>query len=172
MYAYTIHLVDKDNPVKYVRSKPILTGRLAKWALRLNQYEIIYFPAKVVKEQALADFLTDHPIPADWKVSGDLPDKEVFYIDIVPTWTMLFDGSARRQVLPYSFRPNKLCSNNVAEYQTLIIGLQMMIDMEITTLEVYGDSKLMILDTALKYVDEHLASSITKEHSADMKEYF
>ncbi|KAM1405250.1 hypothetical protein ACFX2F_000101 [Malus domestica] len=95
MHAYTIHLVAKADPVKYVMSKPILTGRLAKWALFLNQYEIIYVPAKAVKGQALVDFPIDYSIPADWKISDDLPDEEVFYIDIFPTWMMFFDGSAR-----------------------------------------------------------------------------
>ncbi|KAM1158254.1 hypothetical protein ACFX19_032122 [Malus domestica] len=94
MHAYTIHLVAKADPVKYVMSKPVLTGRLAKWALLLNQYKIIYVPAKVVKGQALADFLADHPIPVNWKISDNLPDDEVFYIDIFPTWTMFFNGSA------------------------------------------------------------------------------
>ncbi|KAM2197688.1 hypothetical protein ACFX1Q_001058 [Malus domestica] len=95
MHAYTIHLVAKADPVNYVMSKPVLTWRLTKWALLLNQYEIIYVPAKTFKGQALADFLADHPIPANWKISDDLPDEEVFYIDIFPTRTMFFYGSAR-----------------------------------------------------------------------------
>ncbi|KAM2690737.1 hypothetical protein EV1_043866 [Malus domestica] len=165
MHAYTIHLVAKADPVKYVMSKPVLTGRLAKWALLLNQYEIIYVSAKAIKGQALADFLADHPIPADWKISDDLPDEEVFCIDIFPTWTMFFDGSARadgagagvvfmspqRQVLPYSFQLSELCSNNVAEYQALILGLQMAINMEIAALEIYGDSKLIINQLLTEY---------------------
>ncbi|KAM1763676.1 hypothetical protein ACFX11_002997 [Malus domestica] len=65
MHAYTIYLVTKVDPVKYVMSKPVLTCRLAKWTLHLNQDEIIYVPAKTVKGQALADFLADHPILAD-----------------------------------------------------------------------------------------------------------
>jgi len=32
-----------------------------------------------------------------------------------------------------------LCSNNVAEYQTLILGLQMALEMGIKDLDVYGD---------------------------------
>ncbi|XP_070669114.1 uncharacterized protein [Malus domestica] len=78
---------------------------------------------------------------------------------------MFFDGSARadgagagvvfmspqRQILPYSFQLSELCSNNVAEYQALIIGLQMAINMEITTLEVYGDSKLIISQLLTEY---------------------
>ncbi|KAM2618530.1 hypothetical protein TB1_034795 [Malus domestica] len=165
MHAYTIHLVAKADLVKYVMSKPVLTGRLAKWALLLNQYKIIYVPAKAVKGQALADFLADHPILADWKISDDLPDEEVFYIDIFPTWMMFFNVSARadgagaevvfmspqRQILPYSFQLSELCSNNVAEYQALIIGLQMAINMEITALEIYGDSKLIINQLLTEY---------------------
>ncbi|KAM1643188.1 hypothetical protein ACFX2K_013023 [Malus domestica] len=165
MHAYTIHLVAKADPVKYVMSKPVLTGRLAKWALLLNQYEIIYVPAKAVKGQALADFLADHPISADWKISDDLPDEEVFYIDIFPTWTMFFDGSARADgagagvvfmspqshILPYSFQLSELCSNNVAEYQAMIIGLQMAINMGIIALEIFGDSKLIINQLLTEY---------------------
>ncbi|KAI5344076.1 hypothetical protein L3X38_011953 [Prunus dulcis] len=144
--------------VRYVMSKPVLTGRLAKWALLLNQYEIIYTPAKAVKGQAVADFLADHPIPADWEISDDLPDEQVFFADVSPAWMMFFDGSARkdgagvgvvfvspeRHVLPYSFSLSELCSNNVAEYQALIMGLQMAVEMKISSLEVYGDSMLVI----------------------------
>ena len=65
MQAYTIHLVARADPVKYVMTKLVLTGQLAKWALLLNQHEIIYVPAKAVKGKALADFFADHPIPAD-----------------------------------------------------------------------------------------------------------
>ncbi|KAM2437189.1 hypothetical protein ACFX1W_014327 [Malus domestica] len=78
---------------------------------------------------------------------------------------MFFDGSARadgagarvvfmspqRQILPYSFQLSELCSNNVAEYQTLIIGLQMAINMGITALEVFGDSKLIINQLLTEY---------------------
>ncbi|CAL2265958.1 unnamed protein product [Prunus armeniaca] len=73
-------------------SKPVLTGRLAKWVLLLNQYEIIYTPAKVVKGQAVADLIGDHPILADWETSDDLPDEQVFFTDVSPTWMMFFDG--------------------------------------------------------------------------------
>ncbi|CAL9000663.1 unnamed protein product, partial [Prunus brigantina] len=51
MQAFTVHLIARADLVRYVMSKPVLTGRLAKWALLLNQYEIIYTPAKAVKGQ-------------------------------------------------------------------------------------------------------------------------
>ncbi|XP_024164333.1 uncharacterized protein LOC112171367 [Rosa chinensis] len=131
---------------------------MAKWALLLNQYEIIYIPAKAVKGQALADFLADHPIPADWEISDDLPDEEVFNTEVLPAWQMFFNGSSRadgagagvvvispqRQILPYAFTHSELCSNNVAEYQALNMGLQTAVEMKISNLEVYGDSKLVV----------------------------
>ena len=65
---------------------------------------------------------------------------------------MFFDGtgvgivfiSPQRQILPYSFILSERCSNNVAEYQALIIGLQMVIEMKITSLEICGGFKLVI----------------------------
>ena len=76
----------------------------------------------------------------------------------MPPWMMFFDGAAcregagasvvfvspQRQILLYSFSLSELCSNNVAEYQALIIGLQMAIEMGISQLEIFGDSKLVI----------------------------
>ena len=52
--------------------------------------------------------------------------------------------SPQRQILLYLFSLSELCSNNVAEYQALIIGLQMAIEMGILQLEIFGDSKLVI----------------------------
>lgn len=49
-----------------------------------------------MKGKALADFLADHPISAKWKLSEDLPDEEVFYLDIPPAWKMFFDGVTHR----------------------------------------------------------------------------
>ena len=151
MQAHTVRLVARADPIKYILSRPILSGRLAKWAVILQSYDIVYVPQKAVKGQALADFLADHPAPSDWKFIDDFPDEDVFYIEMLPPWTMFFDGAARRdgagagvvfvtpqrQVLPYAFILSELCSKNVAEYQALIIGLQTAVDMKIPTIKVW-----------------------------------
>ena len=49
-----------------------------------------------------------------------------------------------KYILPYSFILINLCSNNVAEYQALILGLQMITGMGIKDLDVYGDRQLVI----------------------------
>ncbi|KAL0453576.1 UNVERIFIED_CONTAM: hypothetical protein Slati_1335700 [Sesamum latifolium] len=52
--------------------------------------------------------------------------------------------SPEKQVVTYSIVLSELCSNNVAEYQALIIDLQMELEMGIIEMRVYGDLKLII----------------------------
>jgi ribonuclease HI len=70
---------------------------------------------------------------------------------------MFFDGAAHREelgasvvfvspqkhMLPLAFRLDEPCSNNVAEYEALIVGLQMAFDMKISYFEVYRDSNAL-----------------------------
>ncbi|XP_070047078.1 uncharacterized protein [Nicotiana tomentosiformis] len=79
-------------------------------------------------------------------------------IEVQPPWRMYFNGAAHRggagagvvfvtsqgEVLPYSFTLTQLCSNNVAEYQALILGLKMAVKMKRLQLQVFGDSQLVI----------------------------
>ncbi|XP_031106342.1 uncharacterized protein LOC116010995 [Ipomoea triloba] len=156
--AHIIQLVSKANPVKFVMAKVVLSDRLARWYLLFQQFEIVYVPQKSVKGQALADFLADHPILAEWELSDDLPDEDVLIIEVLPPWKMYFDGAVHRggagagvvfitpegEVLPYSFTLTEPCSNNVAEYQALILGLEIAVDMKQLRINIYGDSKLVV----------------------------
>ncbi|KAL0282671.1 UNVERIFIED_CONTAM: hypothetical protein Sangu_2938500 [Sesamum angustifolium] len=82
--SHSIHLVSKANPLKYVMAKPVFSNRLARWYLQLQQFEITYVSQKAVKAQVLADFLADHPMPAEWEFSDDLPDEDVLVIEVTP----------------------------------------------------------------------------------------
>ena len=71
---------------------------------------------------------------------------------------MYFDGAAwqdsagagvvlispEKHILPYLFVLTQSCSNNIVEYQALILGLQMAVQIGITDLDVYSDSQLVI----------------------------
>ena len=77
-------------------------------------------------------------------------------------WKMLFDSAPRigpkgkivvkagvvfvspsDYVLPRAFSLTDPCSNNVVEYNVLLIGLQLARQMDITYLKAYGHSKLI-----------------------------
>ena len=92
--AHIMHLVAKIDPVKYVLSRAIMSGRLAKWVVAFQEFEIAYVSQKAIKGQALANFLADHPIPVDWELSNDFPDEDVLYTEVLPPWIMFFDGAA------------------------------------------------------------------------------
>ena len=54
-------------------------------------------PQKVVRGQALADFLASHPISESLKLHEDIPD-EVFEPNMISedeVWQMFFDGASR-----------------------------------------------------------------------------
>ncbi|KAA0054548.1 uncharacterized protein E5676_scaffold519G00300 [Cucumis melo var. makuwa] len=128
MQAFTIHLVAKADPVKYILSRSIISRHLAKWAIILQQYDIVYIPQKAVKGQALANFLADHPVPSNWKLC-DVLDEEVLFVESIESWIMFFDGAARRSedgvsivfislekyMLSYSFTLGKEESTNDLE---------------------------------------------------------
>jgi len=127
---------------------------LTKWAVILEQYDHSHISQKAIKGQALVDFLADHHVPNDWERNDDLLGEEFFFVHVLSHWEMFFDGAARqdgawarvvlispeKHILPCSFVLVNLCSNSVAKYQELILGLQMAIGMGIQDLDVYGDS--------------------------------
>jgi hypothetical protein len=61
MLAYVMFIIAQTDVIKYMLSKPILSGRMCKWSLSLVEFNLLYVPQKVVKGQALTDFLVDHP---------------------------------------------------------------------------------------------------------------
>ncbi|KAL0396186.1 UNVERIFIED_CONTAM: hypothetical protein Scaly_0067000 [Sesamum calycinum] len=97
-------------------------------------------------------------LQGEWELSNDLLDENVLVIEVTPPWKMYFDGASHKEgadvgvifitsdgeVLPYSFTLTQNCSNNVAKYQALILGLEMAVDIKELHLKVFGDSKLVI----------------------------
>jgi hypothetical protein len=69
--------------------RPILRGRIGKWAYALIEYDLTFEPLKAFKGQILVDFIVEHGI--------DLKD-EVNYLTFTP-WKLYFDGSVLLMVL-------------------------------------------------------------------------
>jgi hypothetical protein len=67
----------------------------------VSEFDITFVPQKSVKGQALADFLAAHPVPDDSPPITDLPDEEVFTVELEAPWELYFDGASRIEVDPH-----------------------------------------------------------------------
>ncbi|XP_042380210.1 uncharacterized protein LOC121972624 [Zingiber officinale] len=117
-----------------------VAGRLIKWATELGEYNIVYQPRTAIKAQALADFLT-----------------EIHQADSEETWKINVDGSATQQgsevkvllispqedILQIAVQLNFRATNNEAEYETLLAGLQAARHVGVARVIIYSDSQLV-----------------------------
>ena len=63
--------------IKHMLQKPILSGRIGKWAYALVEYDLAYESLKSVKGQIVADFIVEHRINGEHEL-------EVGYITCTP----------------------------------------------------------------------------------------
>ncbi|XP_020675309.2 uncharacterized protein LOC110094419, partial [Dendrobium catenatum] len=155
-------------------TRPTLSGRLARWSMILLQFDITFVPQRAVKGQALVDFPASHPIPADSPLNDDLSDELVMSVEEQesPTWEFYFDGassikslrpyetpvvrvglglifvSPEGHTLRYSYSLSEPRTNNEDEYEALIVGLELDIQMSIVRVKIFGDSQLIINQVA------------------------
>jgi hypothetical protein len=145
-YAHPITVVSKY-PLGEIIQNPEADGRIAKWVLELIGQNITYAPRSAIKSQVLADFV------AEWTEMQTPPAKIEH-----ETWIMYFDGSVMKEGagvglifisplgvrMEYMVRLHFPASNNAAEYEALINGLRIAIELGIKHLEIRGDSELVV----------------------------
>ncbi|XP_070677980.1 uncharacterized protein [Malus domestica] len=192
-----VHIIAKTDVIKYMLSKPMLTGRIGKWILALSEFSFQYVPQMAVKGQAIADFLTEHQesrdeiinIPGTLEVTnvwippgkGISGKEEWIQQEIrrvvslwITHWKLYFDGSYTQKasgagiviINPqgiyhyYSFFLDyQGNTNNRAEYEALIIGLEILMDLGAMEVEVFGDSELVINQLNGEFKGANLAAN-------------
>jgi hypothetical protein len=141
----------ESHPVTVVSSFPLgeiiqcreASGRIAKWAMELMGETLSFAPRKAIKSQVLADFL------AEW-TDTQLPTTPIQ----IELWTMYFDGSLMKtgadagllfvsplgNHLRYVIHLHFPVSNNVTEYEAMVNGLSIAIELGVQRLDARGDS--------------------------------
>ncbi|XP_048134220.1 uncharacterized protein LOC125314909 [Rhodamnia argentea] len=161
---HQIMLTTECDPIKYLLEKPALVGKLAKWQILISEFDVQTMTQKSVKGRAIADMLAESAAGSQSEDGIDPLDDRVLPIT-TEKWIMYFDGavnlsgsgtgalliSSDGQHYPVAAKLLFPCTNNIAEYEACILGLQAAIEMKIRRLKVYGDSALIILQTEGKW---------------------
>ena len=151
---FDVYVYSHFDIIKHMLSKPNLHSRVDKWALALTECSLTYQSLMSIKGQIVADFIADHSIVEP------LPN----FIDDQP-WKLYFDGSSHKNgtgigimiISPrniptkFKFRLNQFCSNNEAEYEALITGLEILLELGARYVEIRGDSELVLKQLTKEY---------------------
>jgi ribonuclease HI len=144
-------------PLGEIIRNPDAAGRIAKWSVELMGEMLAYAPRKAIKSQILADFV------AEW-TDTQLPPPQIQ----AECWTLYFDGSVMKtgagtgllfvsplgEHMRYAVHLHFPASNNMAEYEALLCGLKIAIEIGVKRLDVRGDSQLVI-DQVMKNASCH-----------------
>ena len=60
MLYYTMRLISRMDPIKYIFEKPALTRKISRWQMLLSKFDIVFGTKKAIKGQSIVDYL---PLP-------------------------------------------------------------------------------------------------------------
>ena len=128
--AHTIK-VPTEYLMKQILHKLETSGRLIKWAIELSEFNIRYKPRTAIKGQILADFIMEFTSAEPAEATQLTPN--------LPIWRLSVDGATNAQGsgagliltspngidVEYALRFGFQASNNEAEYEAVIAGLNL-----------------------------------------------
>jgi ribonuclease HI len=135
----------KFDVIKHMLSMSIMNGRIGKRISALSEFELRFESAKAVKGQIIADFITEHR------------DSSINLLEITP-WALFLDGyscgkgggvgilliSPKGEMFEFAIPIQPTVTNNQAEYEALLRGLQYLKEAKAVSIEIFGDSELVI----------------------------
>ena len=143
-------------PFKTILHKPDLSERLTKCVVELSEFDITFHPWTAIKSQGLVDFIANFPPNIH-----EQAEKELFCMTEGPQlgmWTLHVDGSsnfkgsglgrvltsADGDKLERSISCGFKITNNEAEYEAMIAGLNLAKEIGMQRLTICSDSQLVI----------------------------
>jgi hypothetical protein len=125
--AYHI-IVPSSQPLKDIMRNREATGRVGKWAAELNEITIDYVQRSLIQSQALADFIVDWTPGA--QDEERINDDEAWTVFCDGSWGTFDTGAVVVLVAPskvrtcYAIKLDFSCTNNISEYEALLLGLR------------------------------------------------
>jgi ribonuclease HI len=144
--AYHI-IITSSQPLKDIMRNREATGRIGKWAAELNEFTIDYVHRSSIQSQALADFIADWTLGAHEEEENK--DAEAWIVFCDGSWGTFGAGVDAVLVAPskvktcYAAKLDFSCTNNIAEYEALLLGLQKLRAMGIRRAILKTDSQVI-----------------------------
>jgi ribonuclease HI len=170
-------LVTSDRGLSELFRIPEASVRIAKWAAKLSGYHITFEPRTAIKSQVLADFIIDWTGPI---TQPDTPAEKVWTIHCDGAWCHAGAGVAavitsltgvkHRYAARLSFAlESDRCTNNVAEYEAVILGLRKLWALGVTTCIIKTHCKVVVGQVEKDYAakDPTLMQYLTAVHSLE-----
>ncbi|XP_075660276.1 uncharacterized protein LOC142630197 [Castanea sativa] len=153
-HYFQAHIINvlTDHPIKKAMNKLEAARRLIQLAVELSEFDVRYLPRSAIKAQALADFIAEFT-PSQDELNKDEGDERCI-INVDESSTLYAGGigvilkSPEGDKLEYAARLQYQTTNNEAEYEGLLKGLELAESLGAESIIVKGDSQLVINQAA------------------------
>ena len=138
------------------------SGRMVKWSIELSEYGLEFRPRKSIKAQALADFVAECSFQKSQEIerqSAPVCGDQIKEVQSqAEVWSIYVDGSSSpensgvgilligpdNEEFKYSIKFTFPITNNAAEYEALLAGLQLAKRIRAEKVRVFADSQLVV----------------------------
>ena len=138
------------DPLKYLFEKPALSGKLSRWLILLEEFDLKYVARKTIKGSIVLDFCVKNPMEGE-DGREDFPNEDILDIELW-AWKMYFDGAVNQygngigvllinpegSHIPLEVKLNFKVTNNMAKYETCIIGMEALQELGVKEAKVFG----------------------------------
>ena len=94
MTEYSVHLISRLDPLRYLFDRPALVGHLMRWLVLLTEFDIHYVTQKSIRRSIVVDHLAALLVPDGKAIDDDFPDEDVADVTSLSGWRMYFDGAS------------------------------------------------------------------------------
>ena len=143
--------------MRYLFQVSDLTEKISRWLVLLTEFDIEYITTKVMKGRAVAEFLALNAVEEEEQWNLEFSNENLALIECCE-WKLYFDGAVNNkgaglglilvtpeeETIPMAKKLDFKVTNNMAEYEAYIYGVEVALAAGTKDLLVYRDFLLII----------------------------
>lgn len=161
MIKNTTFIVSQNDAVKHLLSQQHLKGKVTKWIMPIEEFYLVYMHKKALKGQVIEYLLEKCNFQESTPCNEELRDEIIDFAqeeDEDKKWILYYDGSnymrgvggriilinPQDQLIPITYKLAFDYTNNVVEYEELILGLKTALFIKVNNGKMYVDSHPLV----------------------------